>query len=265
MEPVAVGARVSLRIAITREVSGDIGRCELTHLERRAIDVGVARAQHREYEAVLAKLGCDVRRVADRSDLPDGVFVEDTAVVFDTIAVITRPGAESRRAETGSISESLRPYRRLHFISAPATLDGGDVLQVGKSVYVGLSRRSNPAGASQLTGVLAPLGFKVTAVTFRDCLHLKSAVTRVGAETLLVNPGWVDPGCFGGLKTIEVHPTEPYAANALLVSGRAVYSAGYPRTRERLERSGVRLEIVDMSELAKAEGAVTCCSLVFEA
>jgi dimethylargininase len=246
-------------------VSGHIDRCELTHAERQAIDVGVARAQHRRYEAALARLGCVVRRAADRPDLPDGVFVEDTAVVFDTIAVIARPGAESRRAETVSIAESLRPYRRLHFVSAPATLDGGDVLQIGMRVYVGLSRRSNPAGVRQLDGVLTPLGFKVTAVAIRGCLHLKSAVTRVAADTVLVNPGWVDPACFGGATTIDVHPMEPHAANALLVGNRVVYPAGYPRTQERLERSGVLLEIVELSELAKAEGAVTCCSLIFDA
>ncbi len=252
-------------MAITREVSPGIGRCELTHLDRTPIDVGLARAQHRGYEACLAGLGCRVQTLPATPELPDSVFVEDTALVLDEVAAITRPGAASRRAETAPIAEALRPYRRLLTLEAPGTLDGGDVLRVGRRLYVGRSSRSNAAGVAQLCALLAPYGYSVQGVPVSGCLHLKSAVTQVAADTLLANRAWVDLGAFTGLEIIDVDPAEPYAANALRVGEALVYPAAFPRTRARLEGRGLAVHTVDVSELAKAEGAVTCCSLVFEA
>ncbi len=203
-------------IAITRDVSPGIEHCELTHLERQSIDVDVARAQHRQVESRLAELGWEVHRLPADPDLPDSVFVEDTAIVLDELAIITRPGAESRRAETPPIARTLEAYRELQAIEQPGTLDGGDVLRIGRVLYVGLCSRSSREGIEQLRALVEPLGYTVQPVEITGCLHLKSAVTQVRENTLLVNRNWLDVSAFGRV------------------------------------------------ELAKAEGGVTCCSLLIE-
>ena len=249
--------------AITRAVSPKIGQCELTHLEREAIDVESAQAQHGQYEACLAGLGCQVHHLPAEPDLPDSVFVEDTAVVLDELAIITRPGAASRRPETESIARALGPFRRLAFMQPPGTLDGGDLLRIGRVLYVGLSGRSNRAGVRQMRELVELFGYRVQGVPVAGCLHLKSAVTQVADDALLINREWVDGHIFRALKLIDVDPGEPLGANALLVDGTAIYPAAYPHTRRRLEVAGIAVQAVDVSELAKAEGGVTCCSLVF--
>ncbi len=252
-------------VALTREVSPAFDRCELTHVERRPIDVGRAREQHREYERCLEELGCVIERLAAEPDLPDSVFVEDVAVVLDEMAVITRPGAPSRREERPSIADALEKHRRLALIEAPGVLDGGDVLQVGKHLYVGLSKRTNTAGIDQLLRLVEPSGYSVTTVEFSGCLHLKSAATRVAPGMLLINPDWVDTAVFDHLEAVSIDPDEPAAANALLVGDRALLPGQYPRTLARLGRMGIDVRPVDVSELIKAEAGVTCCSLVFRA
>jgi len=250
-------------IAITCEVSPAIGNCELTHLARQVIDVHVAQAQHQQYEECLAALGCEIHRLPVEPDLPDSVFVEDAAVVLDELAIVTRPGADSRRPETASIAKALEPYRKLCTIQAPGTVDGGDVLRVGKTIYVGLSSRSNPAAIEQMKNFVRPYGYTVKGVKVNGCLHLKSAVTQVATDTLLINRNWVDAGAFGDMSLMEVDSSEPYGGNALLVGETAIYPTSFPRTRKRLEDHGIPVMTADVSELAKAEGAVTCCSLVF--
>lgn len=252
------------RIAITRGVSPAIEHCELVHHERRPIDVALARRQHRLYEEALAAVGCRVEALPADRELADSVFVEDAAIVLDEVAVITRPGAESRRPETAAIARALAPYRPLVSIEAPGTLDGGDVLQIGQTLYVGLSGRSNQAAIDQLSRALAPYGYAVCGVAVRGCLHLKSAVTAVDDDTVLVNPEWVDPAVFSGMRPIEIDPRERGAANVLRIGERVIYPASFPATRRRLAAAGVEVVEVDVSELQKAEGAVTCCSLVFE-
>jgi dimethylargininase len=254
-----------MRVAITREVSPAFERCELTHLERAAIDVDLARRQHQAYEDCLAALGCQVQRLPSAPDMPDSVFVEDIAVVLPEAAVITRPGAASRRLEVPAVAEALIGYRNLLCIEPPGTLDGGDVLQLGQHLYVGLSGRTDEQGIEQLRRLVGPLGYNVTAVPVQGCLHLKSAVAQAGSDVLLANPDWVEVSVFAGWKVLEIDPAEPFAANALLVGGSLVYPAAYPRTRSRLERADIRVEALEVSEIAKAEGGVTCCSLVFEA
>jgi dimethylargininase len=251
-------------IALVREVSPTIAQCELTHLAREPLDPARAAAEHHGYARVLGELGCDVQWIPPTPALPDAVFVEDTAVVVDEVAVITRPGALSRRPETHSMAEALAPYRRVVAIEAPGTLDGGDVLRVGRVLYVGRSARTNAEGIAQLARHLAPHGYAVRAVETRGCLHLKSAVTELADGMLLVNPAWVEPRDFSEFTLVEVDPAEPQAANALRVGGRVVHAAAWARTRERLERCGVRTVPVDVSELAKAEAGVTCCSVIFE-
>jgi len=250
------------RVAITREVSPAVGGCELEHLERRPIDFRVARYQHRAYESCLARIGCRIHRIPADPDLPDSVFVEDVAVVFDEMAVVTRPGAASRRPETGAVAAALAGYRRLVRLTAPACLDGGDVLTVDRTVFVGRSRRSNEDGVRQLADAVEPHGYRVQEVRVSGCLHLKSAATLVADRTILLQPAWVDTAPFAGLERIEIDPGEPFAANALRIGDAVVYPSTFPRTRRRLEDRRIDVHPVDASELAKAEGGVTCCCLL---
>jgi dimethylargininase len=186
-------------------------------------------------------------------ELPDSVFVEDVAVVLDELAVVTLPGAESRRAESASIAAVLAGYRPLAAIEAPATLDGGDVLVAGRRVFVGLTSRSNTEGLAQLRSLLAPYGYAVEPVKVSGCLHLKSAVTCVAPDAVLLNPGWVDRSLLASFDQIEVDSAEPYAANGLLVGGALIYPQAFPRTAATLRERGFTLELLDLSELAKAE------------
>lgn len=241
-----------------------MGRCELTYLPRVEIDIELARAQHREYEKALEAIGCKIVSLPAEPELPDSVFVEDTAVVLDEVAIITRPGAESRRPETASVAQALRDYRDLIFVQPPGTLDGGDVLKVGKTLYVGSSSRSNRSGMEQLTSAAAPFGYRVVPVPLSECLHLKSAVTQVGPDTLLIDRRLVDASFFPRMDVIDVDDREPLSANALLIGNQVVYSESFPRTRERLEARGIATRHIDVSEVEKAEGGVTCCSLIFE-
>ncbi len=255
-------SRQPIPIAFTRDVSDAIVRCELTHLAREPIDLARARAQHRAYEARLAALGCEVRRLPDAPALADAVFVEDTVVVVDEVAVLARPGAASRRPEVASMAEALAPLRRTVRVEAPGTIEGGDVLRVGRTVFVGRSSRTNDAGFAALEAAVGPFGYDVRQVAVDGCLHLKSAVTAVGERLLLVNRAWIDTAALAGFDLVDVDPSEPFAANALPVGGAVIHGAAFPRTRARLVSRGVAVEPVDLSELAKAEGAVTCCSVI---
>lgn len=251
-------------IAITRPVSPTLAECELTHLAREPIDVARAIEQHETYEATLRSFGAAVVRVPAAPELPDAVFVEDAALVLDEVAVIARPGAASRQAETGPVAEVLAGYRTLLRLEAPGTLDGGDVLRVGRTLFVGLSSRTTRDGIDRLHALVSPLGYQVVPVELDGCLHLKSAVTQVADRMLLMNPRWVSRSAFADLDRIEVAPAESGGANALRLSGAVVYPSHYPRTAQRLVAAGIRVVPVDCGELAKAEGGVTCCSLVFE-
>jgi dimethylargininase len=250
--------------ALTREVSSALAACELTHLARVAIDVELARTEHAAYEQALREAGYAVQRLPATSAMPDSVFIEDIAVVFAELAIVTRPGAESRRAEIPVVAEALARYRRVESIEAPATVDGGDVLVAGRRVFVGRSSRTNRDGIAALRRLLEPLRYTVCEVAVRGCLHLKSAVTALTDRLLLVNPSWVDRAMFADFDFIEIDPLEPMAANALRLDDRVIYSAAHPRTAGRLAKRGIRLEKVYVSELAKAEGAVTCCSLIID-
>lgn len=249
-------------IALTRGVSPSLGDCELTHLARVPIDVDLARAQHRSYEQALRDAELRVEHLDADPDMPDSVFVEDIAVVFDELAVVTRPGAASRRAETAAVAGALAQYRPLQTIEAPGTVDGGDVLVAGRRVFVGRSTRTNAAAVTQMRQMLAPFGYTVCEVEVTGCLHLKSAVTDLADNLLLANPKWIERAAFAGFELIDVEPGEPMAANALRLDGRIIYPTAFPLTAERMMRRGLRLQLVDASEIAKAEGGVTCCSLI---
>lgn len=243
-------------VAITRALSPRIAECELSYIERQPIDFERAAGQHEEYERLLAAHGCEIVHAAPAPETPDSVFVEDTAVVLNDVAIITRPGAASRRGETDGIAEVLQRYRPLFRVTEPATLDGGDVLVINQRLHIGLSQRSNKEAVEQLNAI---------PIRFTDCLHLKSAVTQIGDRTLLINPRWVDPRQFPAMDCIAIDPDEPMAANALRLGDALLYSASYPKTRRLLESRGFRVEVLDVSELEKAEAGVTCCSVIFTA
>ena len=212
----------------------------------------------------LAALGARVERVEAAPDLPDSVFIEDAAVVFDEIAVLMRPGAPSRRREVDAVAAALGRYRPIQSIAAPGTMDGGDVLLAGRRVFVGVSRRTNDDGLRQLQAILEPLGYAVEGIPVERCLHLKSAVTAAGDDLLVLNPDWIDGARFGGLDWVAVDPDEPFGANVVRVGETVVCNASAPRTQARLEARGLAVHAVPASELAKAEGALTCCSLIFD-
>jgi dimethylargininase len=237
-------------------------QCELTYLPRVAIDTALAARQHRRYADELQGLGCQLEWLPPLPEQPDGVFVEDTAVLIPELAVITRPGAQSRRAEVESVGATLERHLPLARIEAPATLEGGDVVRIGKCVYVGTSGRTNAGGVAQLAAALAPLGYEVRAVATQGCLHLKSACTFIPPDLLLANPAWVDPERFGVHRVIAVEESEPFAANTLTIGGLTLVSADYPRTQRRLEAAGIATRALEISELHKAEAALTCLSLL---
>lgn len=250
--------------AVTRAVSPSIADCELTHLPRVPIDVATASAQHAAYERTLEHLGCTVHRLPAPADMPDSVFIEDTAVMLPEIALIMRPGAESRRRETGDVEDWIKHQRLLGRIEPPGTMDGGDVLVTGRAIFVGASSRTNADGIDQLGRLVEYFGYTLNVVEIRGCLHLKSAVTAVDERTLLINPERVAVDAFAGYALVHVDPREPAAANIARVGEQLLYSDGFPRTLERVANLGIPVTTVDLSELAKAEGAVSCCSLLFE-
>jgi dimethylargininase len=250
-------------IALLRDVSPGIARCELTYLERQPIDYERAVKEHERYRDVLRDLGLEIVSLPGDAGYPDCCFVEDTAVVLDEIAVITRPGAKSRQGETVVVAEALAAYRPLATIPAPATLEGGDVLRIGRTLFVGRSTRTNDAGIAALRELVAHHGYAVVPVPVTGCLHLKTAVTSIGNETVLANPHWIDITALGQYEVIPVPAGEPGAANVLAVRGRLVMPRGLPLTRALLEKRGSEVIETDISEFQKAEAGITCKSLLF--
>jgi dimethylargininase len=249
--------------AITRQVSSSINHCELSFHTRQPIDVAKAMAQHKAYEDCLARLGVRIVSLPAEPDLPDAVFVEDPAVVVDEVAVISIMGAPSRRPEASSLAETLSQYRPIKFLVEPATLDGGDVMRAGRSVFVGLSQRTNREGIAQLSDILRVYDYQVQPVEVRGCLHLKSACSYLGHDTILINRSLIDVEQFRGFELLDVPDEEPAAANALLVQDVVIIPASFPKTRALLEQRGFRVQAIDLSELQKAEAGVTCTSLIF--
>jgi len=248
--------------AITRELNHSIGSCELTFLPRVRIDPALAQQQHALYQAALSSLGCEMVTVPTEQGLADSVFIEDTALVLDELAVMLRPGVGSRRPELAGVERALERYRPLESIEAPGTLDGGDLLCVDKVIFAGLSSRSNENGIEQLRDIVSDYGYSVTTVETTKCLHLKSAVSAIASGTLLINPDWVCSTAFKDYELVDVDDEEAHAANALLVGQGVIYPSSFPRTMEMLEKRGINVVPVDLTELQKAEGAVTCCSLL---
>jgi dimethylargininase len=249
--------------AITRSPGPELARCQLTHVDRLSIDVDRALAQHRAYQDALRGVGIQVVQLPSNPDLPDGVFVEDTAVVLDEVAVITSPSPLSRRREWPAVEAALHPFRRIVRLPVGACLEGGDVVCLGRTLFVGLSSRTGEAGLRALEEVVRPFGYAVTPVRVGGCLHLKSACCTLDGETLLVNRAWLEAGALVGVRLVDVPTEEGSGANVLALRNATLVSAAAPRTAELLHGLGHAVVILDVSELHKAEAGLTCMSLVF--
>jgi dimethylargininase len=250
-------------IAITRSPGPELARCQLTHLERQPIDVDRARAQHRAYRDALRGAGVEVLALPADPALPDGVFVEDTAVVLDELAILTAPFPPSRRQEWPAVAAALRPFRPLVRLPEGAYLEGGDLVRVGRTLYVGQGGRTRETGLRALEEAVRPFGYAVVPVRVDGCLHLKSACCALDGETLLVNRAWLEAGALAGLRLVDVPEGEPGGANVLRLPGAILVSAAYPRTADLVRGLGHPAVVLDVSELHKAEGGLTCMSLVF--
>ena len=254
--------------AFTRAVSPRIAECQLTHLDRVPIDAARAVAQHGAYERALAGAGLEIIRLPDLPKDPDAVFVEDTALLLDGHAIITRPGAPSRIGEATSTASGLSQHFHLHHIE-DGFVDGGDVMLIGRTLYVGLSTRTDAAGIDALRSLAEPIGYSVEKAELRECLHLKTGATfagldGAGAPILLFNPRAIDPSQFSGVQPLAVAEGEPAAANCLRVADQLILPAGNPKTAATLRDRGFIVVEVEVSELQKAEAGVTCMSLIDE-
>lgn len=251
--------------AITRKVSSALANCELSFIPRQPIDLEKTRVQHQAYEHLLDRLGARVVSLPEEPELPDATFVEDPAIVFDEVAVICPLGTETRRKEAPSLAAALEKYRTLAHVKLPGLLEGGDVLRIGKKVFAGVTKRSNPEGIRQLAVIVGRFGYEVTAVPVTGCLHLKSAVTYLGKNTLLANRAWFDAQRLPGFAWVDVDPAEPHAGNALALGDSVIFPASFPKTKRKIEALGVKVLSLEISELQKAESGLTCSSLIFEA
>jgi len=234
----------------------------LSFIDRVQIDLDLAIRQHAQYHRCLSDLGLKVILLPAEADLPDSVFVEDPVVAVNEAAVMTRLGVGSRRPEADSLGAAIGQYRPLRWMTEPATLEGGDVVRIGRTLYVGASRRTNAEGIAQLADFLAPLGYDVRAVEVRGCLHLKSGACYLGRGMVLANREWIDAGAFHDCRIVDV--AEPFAADVLAVGDAIVMPLGFPETQLRIEREGFAVRTVDVSELQKAEAGVTCMSVILD-
>ncbi len=253
-----------MRIALTHDISPAISSCALTFRKREPIDPDLAAAQHLAYCRALEECGIRVIQLRVSQHLPDSTFVEDVAVVVDELAVLASMGTESRRPEVENIAPVLSRYRPIERIEPPATLEGGDILQAGKTLFAGLSPRTNIQGIRALGRFLKPFGYRVIPVQCRQCLHLKSACTPLDDRTFLVNPAWIDTDPLSGYSLVPVPPEEPWAANVLRLTSSLLSHEEFEATNRMLLSMGYALKTCNISELLKAEAGMTCSSLIFE-
>lgn len=250
--------------AFVHSVSPKINQCELTYIDSKPVDYTQAVRQHDAYCKLIQKCGAEVIHLSGNVEYPDSVFIEDTAVVFNEIAVLAKMGVSSRRDEVAGVEPELAKYRQIAKIESPATFEGGDVVQIGHSVFVGLSGRTNEAGFEALKFILQRYDYEVIPIEIKECLHLKSACTAISNRSLLVNPNWVDISPFADFNLITVAEEEPGAANAIRVNDTVCVHAGYPKTIQMLEELDFNVETVDISEFIKCEGGLSCLSIRFD-
>ena len=249
-------------LAITRKPGNSITNCELTFLDREPIDPARMRSQHAAYCETLSQLGAKVVTLDADESFPDSVFVEDTAVVLDEIAIICRPGAESRRGEVDIIADVLSEFREVRRIEAPGTLDGGDVLQAGRRILVGHSSRSSEHGIRQLAQFAEPFGYTVEAIPVSGCLHLKTACGLLPDGSLLINPNWIDARSLAGFHCAEIPSEEQFSANTLPMGTSVILPARHRQCAARIAERGIEPARIEIGEFAKAEAGVTCLSLL---
>jgi dimethylargininase len=249
-------------VALVRGVADGFPRCVTEHPPDPPLDVVTARSQHDAYVLALQSGGFTVVRIPADEDHPDCCFVEDTAVIVAGDALLTRPGHPSRRREVAAVGDRLGSLIHVEAMASPATLDGGDVLHVGSTVYVGVGGRTNRAGYDTLAVFAEARGRRVRAVRPRGVLHLKSAATALDDSTVLLHRDSVDGAAFDGLRVVESPDGDPAAANVLrLPDGGVVVSAAHPRTAEAIDALGYRVVPVDVDEFHRADGALTCLSV----
>ena len=234
-----------------------------TFADEAAVDYAVALREHEQYRDALRRCGCRVISLEVNRDHPDSVFVEDTALVLDEVAIMMSPGAASRRDEPRAIEQTLREYRHIVRVESPATIDGGDIVLSGRQLYAGESQRTNVAGISALATLSRGFGYNVTSIPVFGCLHLKSACSALPDGRFLVNADWIDVSPLPSQRLLHVPDSEPWAGDVLVIGERIIVSDAFPETIELLARQGWEVVPVAVSEFAKVEGGVTCLSLVF--
>jgi len=250
--------------AIMRDVSRNISRCELTYRQRERVDYEKAIRQHADYCDLLRRCGSLVINLEARDESPDCCFVADTAVVLEEAAVIASPGAPSRRSEVTGVAETLSAHREIVRIQPPATLDGGDVLIMGKRIFVGHSKRTNREGIESLTRIASSFGYDVTPVSVVGSLHLTTACSALNEETVLLNSCWIDAAPFARYRVLNVPEDELWAASTMRVGSTVCVEAGAPRTLELIKKHCAEVEVSDISEFRKAEGSLPCLSIIFQ-
>jgi dimethylargininase len=249
-------------VALTRLPSSSLDRCQLTHIPRSPIDPERARAQHAGYRKLLAECGARVIALDPDEAHPDGIFVEDTAIALDEVAVILSMGTKARRGERPAIETELARHRPIERIDPPALIEGGDVLRIGRTLYVGRSSRTDDAGIEALRAIGSKYDYRVVPVPVEGCLHLKSGCTALDEETVLINPAWIDPGAFADLSILPVPGSEPWGACVLRLGGTVCISAAYPETGRLVRNRGYRVRAADISEFHTMEGGMTCLAIV---
>ena len=250
---------MSNAIALVREPSPSFVDALSEHPLKGTIHFARAFEQHRQYVQALNQLGMDVLFLASLKDCPDGVFVEDTAVVTDEVAFLCSFKEESRQSETPSVLQELEKFRKIEVLEPPLLVDGGDVLQTEDTVFMGLSRRTNQEAVDFFQ---SRLDRKVVPVPVSHGLHLKTAATYLGKNIIVANPSKVDTSIFSSFEIIETTPSEQHAANGLAVGNQVILPAGFPRLARVLRGRGWEIFQVCMSEFEKADGGVTCLSLI---
>ena len=251
-------------LAITHLPSPTLQHCELTFLESTPIDISVAQTQHQNYCAMLERCGAKVITLDKNLSLPDSVFVEDPIIVLDEIAILTSMGVGSRRKEREAMKSFFKDYRVIKRIELPARIERGDVLKIGKTLYVGDSARTNIEGIETLSSIVQPFGYQVIPVKVTGCLHLKTGVTALDDETVIINPEWVDEGAFQNFNKIYLPKEEPFGANVLRIGEVVCMNEAFPKTLSIVKHLGYPVQSVNISEFVKAEAGLTCMSVLME-
>ena len=227
------------------------------------IDIGLARKQHQAYVEALLSFGLTVIQLPADHSHPDCCFVEDCALCVEGVALIANLGAPARRGEELAVAEALRPFLRVERMGEPATLDGGDCLRVGKRIFVGRSKRTNEAGIARVKEVFGPLGYEIIPVPVPGFLHLKCCCSSLGDDAVLLARGTLPPETFGRLPVVLVPREEAYAANCVVVRNKALLPGGFLEAAHAIRAAGLDVIPLDTSEIRKADGSLTCLSILF--